>query len=285
MGAAAMRLDPYACVCANGATVWPPTSASGVLTCACPVCTDYYQSEYVSLLLVNSNCLLLLLKILNLNMSTYVAACNRVPGSELFEYCTQRGAADAVAEGPYVCWRNLHAVVNMLRVLQKLTKGKRTRIMVLVHYKAPAILKRLLKIECSMLQLYALKLLKSQLRFLGRKWRTSNMRIMSAIYHRVRNGISDDWAYAAEPEAEPSEADERSAREPVELFHARHYADILGPVAALAAPQAAGGNADAGAPVDPAVLPDDVLALLRDEHVRTAWLEHYALSSFAPDDA
>jgi hypothetical protein len=38
-----------------------------------------------------------------------------------------------------------------------------------------------------LLQLYALKLLKMQAKYLGRPWRKSNMEIMSAIYSKVRH--------------------------------------------------------------------------------------------------
>lgn len=39
------------------------------------------------------------------------------------------------------------------------------------------------------------QLLKAQTKFLGRNWRKSNMKTMSAIYQRVRHRLNDDWAY------------------------------------------------------------------------------------------
>ena len=38
-----------------------------------------------------------------------------------------------------------------------------------------------------MLQLYVLKLLKMQTKYLGRQWRKSNMKTMSAIYTKVNH--------------------------------------------------------------------------------------------------
>jgi hypothetical protein len=70
-------------------------------------------------------------------------------------------------------------VINLLRVLQKVAKGKPHRQSTLVIYKGPAILKRLLTVPNPHLRLYALKLLKDQIRFLGRNWRKSNMQILS----------------------------------------------------------------------------------------------------------
>ena len=46
-----------------------------------------------------------------------------------------------------------------------------------------------------LLQLYVLKLLKMQTKYLGRQWRKSNMKTMSAIYTKVRHRLNDDWAY------------------------------------------------------------------------------------------
>jgi len=47
-------------------------------------------------------------------------------------------------------------------------------------------------------QLYVLKLLKMQARYLGRIWRKSNMDIISAIYLRVRHRLNDDWVRGGE---------------------------------------------------------------------------------------
>lgn len=76
-----------------------------------------------------------------------------------------------------------------------------------------AILKRLLKIAHPVLEQYVLKLLKSQVPYLGRKWKsrkleekkkrkeqawmtlytTENMRIISAIYLNCKTVLHDDW--------------------------------------------------------------------------------------------
>ena len=55
-----------------------------------------------------------------------------------------------------------------------------------VVFKSAPILKRTLKVKHAMLQLYVLKLLKMQTKYLGRQWRKSNMKTMSAIYTKVR---------------------------------------------------------------------------------------------------
>ena len=41
-----------------------------------------------------------------------------------------------------------------------------------------------------------IKLLKNQIRYLGRNWRKGHMKIMSLIYHKIRHRVNDDWAFA-----------------------------------------------------------------------------------------
>lgn len=65
----------------------------------------------------------------------------------------------------------------------------------LVVFKSAPILKRTLKVRHAMTQLYVLKLLKMQTKYLGRQWRKSNMKTISAIYAKVRHRLNDDWAF------------------------------------------------------------------------------------------
>lgn len=88
--------------------------------------------------------------------------------------------------------RNIFWAINFVRILQMLTKRKTHRIMLLVQYKSSvsitidivsaiitdnfifekAILKRILRIPNPVMELYTLKVLKSQVPYLGRKWRS-----------------------------------------------------------------------------------------------------------------
>eukprot|EP00123_Amoebidium_parasiticum_P014309 comp22433_c1_seq2/m.33678 comp22433_c1_seq2/g.33678 ORF comp22433_c1_seq2/g.33678 comp22433_c1_seq2/m.33678 type:complete len:155 (-) comp22433_c1_seq2:819-1283(-) len=97
--------------------------------------------------------------------------------------------------------------------------------MVLIQYKAPAVLKRALRVQNESLQLYCLKLIKSQTRFLTRKWRSTNMRIMSGIYHLVHNTLADEWVYKMEADMDFAEAQkaEGSMRTYVQRFNEYHY--------------------------------------------------------------
>ncbi|KAK9400283.1 striatin-interacting protein 2-like [Crotalus adamanteus] len=95
--------------------------------------------------------------------------------------------------------------------------------MMLVVFKSAPILKRALKVKQAMMQLYVLKLLKIQTKYLGRQWRKSNMKTMSAIYQKVRHRMNDDWAYGNDVDARPwdFQAEECSLRAHIESFNSR----------------------------------------------------------------
>ncbi|KAK4301846.1 hypothetical protein Pmani_026037 [Petrolisthes manimaculis] len=123
------------------------------------------------------------------------------------------------------CWRNMYSCTNLLRILNKLCKWKHSRIMMLVVFKSAPILKRTLKVKHAMMQLYVLKLLKMQTKYLGRQWRKTNMKTMSAIYQKVRHRLNDDWAYGNDPDARPwdFQAEECALRACVDRFNSRRY--------------------------------------------------------------
>jgi len=168
------------------------------------------QFEYLAQQLVFANCIPLVLKFFDQNMSRYVQSRNELrphnfPAAVLHyvrngdewptlsaENVEEEGST---ASGRYFLWRNVFSSINLLRVLNKLTKWKHARTMMLVVFKSAPILKRSLKVKQAIFQLFVLKLLKMQAKYLGRQWRRSNMEIMSSIYSKVRHRLNDDWAY------------------------------------------------------------------------------------------
>ncbi|XP_037087576.1 LOW QUALITY PROTEIN: striatin-interacting protein 1 homolog [Pollicipes pollicipes] len=203
-----------------------------------------YQFEFVSQHLVFANCIPLVLKFFNQdNIVQYVTAKNSIlaldfprcvlgPQPELTSESLQLGD-----EQPF-CWRNVFTSINLLRILNKLCKWKHSRIMMLVAFKSAPILKKALRVKHAMMQVYTLKLLKMQTKYLGRQWRKSNMRTVSAIYQKVRHRLVDDWAfgndsdfsrlctyYRGEVDARPwdYEAEEGALRTKVDRFITRRY--------------------------------------------------------------
>ncbi|XP_070121159.1 striatin-interacting protein 2 isoform X2 [Equus przewalskii] len=189
-----------------------------------------YQFEYVSQHLVFANCIPLILKFFNQNILSYITAKNSISVLD-YPCCTIQDLPELTTESleagdnNQFCWRNLFSCINLLRLLNKLTKWKHSRTMMLVVFKSAPILKRALKVKQAMLQLYVLKLLKIQTKYLGRQWRKSNMKTMSAIYQKVRHRMNDDWAYGNDIDARPwdFQAEECTLRANIEAFNSRRY--------------------------------------------------------------
>ncbi|CAH0407328.1 unnamed protein product [Chilo suppressalis] len=190
-----------------------------------------YQFEFMSQHLVYANCMPLVLKFFNQNILSYVGAKNSIPifdfpacvigeQPELTKECLDIGDSTV----PY-SWRNVFSCINLLRILNKLTKWKNARIMMLVVFKSAPILKRTLKVRHALMQFYVLKLLKMQTKYLGRQWRKTNMKTISAIYSKVRHRLNDDWAFGNDVDARPWDfQDEESAlRVSVDRFNLRRY--------------------------------------------------------------
>jgi hypothetical protein len=117
-----------------------------------------------------------------------------------------------------------------LRILQKLTKRHAHRALLLVQYKSSTILRRNLKIPQPLLRLYTLKLFKSQVPYCGRKWRQTNMRVITAIYLHCRMGLRDEWISggALDEWVEESVPVERGWRALGWWWHSRNYKEAMG---------------------------------------------------------
>lgn len=102
--------------------------------------------------------------------------------------------------------RNFFSLINYLRILQKICKNKAHRNLLLVQYKSSNIIKKSLKVPQEELRLYALKLFKNQVPYCGRKWRQSNMRVITAIYLHCRPELRDEWLAGSDVDAEVEEA-------------------------------------------------------------------------------
>ncbi|KAH6577328.1 hypothetical protein BASA60_004069 [Batrachochytrium salamandrivorans] len=91
------------------------------------------------------------------------------------------------------CFRAFSTTITLLRILQKMTKGKPHRVLLLVQWKAAIVLKRIIRINHAGLYLYALKLIKSQVPFLGKKWRPHNLPIVTLIYRHLRPVLVEEY--------------------------------------------------------------------------------------------
>ncbi|KAL6719679.1 Factor arrest protein 11 [Lecanora helva] len=119
--------------------------------------------------------------------------------------------------------------INFLRLLQKITKRKAHRALLLVQYKSSTILRKALKIPQPDLRLYTLKLFKSQVPYCGRKWRQTNMRVITAIYLHCRPELRDEWLCGGDVDGVVEEAVplEQACRSLVHWWHLREFKDVM----------------------------------------------------------
>ncbi|KAJ5166435.1 uncharacterized protein N7482_005216 [Penicillium canariense] len=126
-------------------------------------------------------------------------------------------------------FRNFFSAINYLHIMQKITRDKAHRCLLLVQYKSSTILRKGLKIPDPHLRFYTLKLFKSQVPYCGRKWRQSNMRVITAIYLYCRPELRDDWLAGSDVDAEVEEALplEQALRGLTHWWHLRQYKDVM----------------------------------------------------------
>lgn len=125
--------------------------------------------------------------------------------------------------------RNFFSLINYLRVMQKVCKHRAHRNLLMVQYKSSNILRKSLKVPQQELRLYTLKLFKNQVPYTGRKWRQSNMRVITAVYLHCRPELRDEWLVGANVEDHVDEAVplEQALRSLTHWFNLRRYPEQM----------------------------------------------------------
>ncbi|KAJ3234231.1 Factor arrest protein 11 [Chytriomyces hyalinus] len=237
-------------------------------------CDDVLKFEYICQLLVDNNCAILILKMLSIwfqnpvqaamaatttggagthpERSDSLSPAAAISGANLLKERDdpkELNFFDAILGTTSVTtsqspkdpqtlkgsWRNFFTTINLLRILQKITKRKTHRVMALVQWKASAVLKRIIKVPNARLQTYALKLLKSQIPLLGKKWRSSNMKVITSIYLHLRPNLVEEYLSGdSDTDADEALTQEQYLRSLIACFHHRVYPEIYPPPAPVA---------------------------------------------------
>ncbi|KAF8895564.1 hypothetical protein BD779DRAFT_1609072 [Infundibulicybe gibba] len=213
--------------------------------------------HHLGQLLLDTNCLLLILKMFGLQeVSASVISKADSAENNFFRYCLINFAKNPQATRPEdqmlrpprqtvvkttilpngekheeeieqlteYSWRNFFSTINFAKIMQKLSKGRSHRIWMLVQYKSSAVLKRVLRVMHPMLQLHVLKLIKSQVPFCGRKWRQSNMKVITSIYLNCRPDLRDEWLTGTEvDDVSDAQAQEQALRHLVKFYNNKRY--------------------------------------------------------------
>ncbi|KAI0320873.1 hypothetical protein OF83DRAFT_1168962 [Amylostereum chailletii] len=211
--------------------------------------------HYLGQHLLDTNCLLLVMKMFGMqDVSVSVVSKADSPNHNFFRYCLLNfsknpqvvRAEDSLLTSPRstivrtttlpngskheeeidmltdFSWRNFFSTINFAKIMQKLSKNRSHRIRMLVQYKSTAILKRVLKVQHPMLQLHILKLIKSQVPFSGRRWRQTNMQVITSIYLNCRPDLRDEWLTGNEID-DTGEGQEQALRQLVKFYNTKRY--------------------------------------------------------------
>lgn len=126
-------------------------------------------------------------------------------------------------------WRTFFVTITMLNITQKVVKKKVHRNFLLVQAKTWLHLRRPMRISHDLLQLYCLKLYKGQVPLCSRKWRMSNMKVITQIYMLCRPELREDWIAGTEIDTDLKEAKqhENAIRALILHYNMRRYPDQM----------------------------------------------------------
>ena len=147
------------------------------------------MEDMLKMTALDGNIIMIILEFLNRDITTYmqpessdasyVFSVQLMRASPPFRHRYLEGwlAEGAIAEARFApCnWTAVFGVVNMLRVMQKMTKDAALSSLFLVKVKAHVMLKKFLRFPQRDLKLYAIKILKHILPLTGKRWRLSKL--------------------------------------------------------------------------------------------------------------
>ena len=131
---------------------------------------------------------------------------------------------------------NLSSAINLIRTLVKIITPHQHRIIHLencckqVNSVSTYIFKQVLVIKQSILQYYILKLIKCQVKYLGKQWKKNNMKLYYAIYRMLRHRLMDDWAYGTGDSFNNRRDyfnEEKMIRAKIVSFHQKRYTNPM----------------------------------------------------------
>ncbi|VVT57497.1 uncharacterized protein SAPINGB_P005725 [Magnusiomyces paraingens] len=118
--------------------------------------------------------------------------------------------------------RYFFTTINLLRTLRRIIRKKTQRIIVVAELP-PDTLRKALSIYQKDIWELVLEIFKEQVPFNGRKWRTTNMDLVSAIYLNCKTKLRDDWLQSGDlnSEAEDAQPQEAAVRALIQFYNER----------------------------------------------------------------
>ncbi|KAI9224582.1 hypothetical protein BC828DRAFT_60472 [Blastocladiella britannica] len=113
---------------------------------------------------------------------------------------------DQVLRGPRgYSHRAMQTVADVLHLLAVLVRRKPHRVLFLYHAKAFNVLRRLVELNNFDIMIRSLKLIKTMMPFMSRKWRQANIGVISRIYHHLTPKLVDDYLMTTDADSEGAE--------------------------------------------------------------------------------
>eukprot|EP01147_Barroeca_monosierra_P009709 gene9709-1917_t len=229
-----------------------------------------YQFEAICMHIVDCKGIPVMLRLLNQNVDRYATTVHDVPDLQALQFvwtltdnnpmrlvkendyrrraeafildehfrpkaiCDSDDTKPIVPSGDTANERNVFSIISLIRLLQKLVKDKPARCFVLGTEKGSMILKRCLKVEHPMLNLYTLKgkKLPQLLHGGGCIFKKFDEFSLNRVDQTVRQHMLDNWHYANSPMDEgsaPDQASEDVLTEQVQQFLELHYVQSQAP--------------------------------------------------------
>ncbi|KAF1318673.1 hypothetical protein FI667_g13687, partial [Globisporangium splendens] len=198
--------------------------------------SNIYKGEYFMQFFLEANVLATLTKFMNKDIATYV----QVSRQDSDDYRSGFIALEKEIEKLNIRFeddmneysvQSTRTITTILRILQKLTKRKPNIIKnALCRASSIVWLKRVVFLKIPLPRLYALKLVKSQAKYLGHNWmrKFTCITLLTDIYLYVRPELDDDWLrYEDEDLNKPPSQDsvERIIFGEMQAYHHKYYWD------------------------------------------------------------
>lgn len=121
------------------------------------------------------------------------------------------------------CHRHFTCVLSVLRLLLRVVKHAPARLRTLVTLKAPLILRKPVVLPSALIERYSLKLFKSVGHLLGRKWKQSNGKILTRIFHVLPHDFHGDFLEPDSTSDDYAMYHEKRLRIATDEFNYKHY--------------------------------------------------------------
>ncbi|CAH0479342.1 unnamed protein product [Peronospora belbahrii] len=194
------------------------------------------KAEYFMQFFLEANVLATLTKFMNKDISTYLQVSRQESDESKMGFFALEKELDKHTirfeeDMNEYAIQSTRTITTILRILQKLTKRKPNIIKnALCRGQTIVWLKRVAALKIPLPRLYALKLVKSQAKYLGHQWvkKYTCFNMLTDVYLYVRPELDDDWLhYEDEDLNKPPSQDsvERIIFGEMQAYHHKHYFD------------------------------------------------------------